>query len=524
MSAANAKVADILRQYAAVLVMEGADRFKVKSYRRAADVIETLDADVGKMVERGDDLQAIPTVGKAISYAIHEIVTTGSMPQLNSILSRTKSELVELTARPALDPKKVMRIYKKLNIGSIAELRGRLEKGEINDVFGSRMAFHVRQGLDERPRMLLETAEAMAAKIESFLKSGPGVERVAIAGSLRRKKDTVGDLNFLIATSKPVAVHRRFSQFGGVTPNAKGGRAEGSFTLSSGLGVTLTCVRPEQWGMALILSTGAVPHLADLRTLAARKKLTLSAESFEKKGIAVTDEAQIYRRIGLSFIAPELREGRGEVQAAAKKVLPELITREDIRGDLHMHTTASDGANSIADMAAAAKKRGYEYIAITDHSQSLKIANGLSEKRLLANIKQIDAYNARQKNFVVLKSAEVDILQDGSLDYRNALLKELDFTICSIHSRFGLDRQQQTDRIRRAMDNRYFNILGHATGRLLLKREGYELDMESIFEHAKANGCHFEINSSPDRLDLSDEHARIAKELGIQIAINSRCP
>jgi DNA polymerase (family 10) len=235
----------------------------------------------------------------------------------------------------------------------------------------------------------------------------------------------------------------------------------------------------------------------------------------------VKAEETVYSTLGLSYIPPELREGRGEIEAARSGTLPKLIEISDLRGDLHMHTVASDGGNSLCEMAAAAKDLGYEYIAITDHSQSLKITNGLTEKRLLAHIRAIDKLNSKLSGITILKSAEVDILEDGKLDYSNAVLKELDLTICSIHSRFSLGVTAQTERIMRAMDNRYFNILGHATGRLLLKREGYGIDVEKLIKHAAASGCFFEINSSPNRLDLSDEHARMAKDAGVKIAINT---
>jgi DNA polymerase (family 10) len=248
------------------------------------------------------------------------------------------------------------------------------------------------------------------------------------------------------------------------------------------------------------------------------KRMKLTAKDL---GASAASEAALYNKLNLTYIEPELREGRGEVAAAAQGMLPALIQLSDLRGDLHMHTTASDGTNTLAEMAAAAQEKGYQYIAITDHSQSLKITNGLSEKRLLQHIKAIDRLNAKLMGLTILKSAEVDILDDGRLDYPKHILKHLDLTICSIHSRFALDKEQQTTRILRAMDNPYFNILGHATGRLLLKREGYQIDIERVIKQAKANSCFFEINSSPDRLDLSAEHARLAKEAGVKIAINT---
>ncbi len=518
MPASNAKVADLLRRYAGVLALEGVDRFKVKAYRRAADTLEAIQSDVSKLIASGEDLQQLPGIGKAISAKIEDIVRTGKLPQLEKATAKLAPELVELAGRPALDPKKVMRAYKKLGINSLAELQQRLDSGEVREALGARMEFHLRQGLDDRPRLLLWAAEKLAVQVEEFLNSMPAVSRVARVGSLRRLQETVGDLNFLVAGESPRKIFQGFAEFGAVQSSAAQGKHEMRFTLSADRSVSLSWSPLEFWGAALLLHTGSAAHLAELSKRAAKKRFRLTAEA---KAAADLDEPAIYRKHGLEFIEPELREGSGEIEAAAQGRLPRLVGLDDLRGDLHMHTTASDGANSLAEMAAAAKERGYEYIAITDHSQSLKITNGLSEKRLFAHIKAIDKLNARLKGLTILKSAEVDILEDGSLDYSDAALKELDLTICSIHSRFALDKQRQTERILRAMDNPYFNFLGHATGRLLLKREGYEVDMERIMEHAKDRGCFFEINSSPDRLDLSAEHARLAKQRGIKIAINT---
>jgi DNA polymerase (family 10) len=521
MAESNAAVAELLRRYATALTLNSADRFKVRAYRRAAETIESLDDDVATLVARKRDLTSIPGVGKAISRTIEEIVRTGRFSLLDQALSKLEPEVLEIAARPALDPKKVLRVYKKLKINSLDQLRQRLDSGEVRELFGARMEYHIRRGLDDRPRMLLYEAEPLALRIEAHVRKIPGVTRVALAGSLRRKKDTVGDINFVVAGKSAASVFKAFSKYGAVKSAERRGKDQMSFRLSSGIGVTLTWSRPEEWGWQLILQTGSAAHLDDLRAHGTRRKIDLSAEGLSKKKIHASEEEQIYRSLRLHFIEPELREGRGEVEAGAARKLPSLVTLEDLKGDLHMHTTASDGANTIREMAEAAKTRGYQYIAITDHSQSLKITNGLSEKRLLQQIKNVDKVNTRLKGIFVLKSAEVDILEDGRLDYSNSVLKELDFTICSIHSRFGLNREQQTERILRAMDNPHFNILGHATGRLLLKREGYELDIDRIIEHAKQAGCHFEINSSPDRLDLSDEHARLAKEQGVKIAVNT---
>jgi DNA polymerase (family X) len=521
MAVNNATVAELLRRYAAVLALEGTDRFKLKAYRKAAETIESLHEDVAVLAQRGSDFTELPGIGRAISQVILEILRSGTLARLDSATKKLSPQRAELATRPRLDPAKVARIYKKLNISSLRELQTALEAGAVRELLGARMDFHVRRGLDDRPRHLLWNIEDLAFSLEEYIRGLDGVAQVAAAGSLRRKQDTLGDLNFLVTGKNSAAIFRQFARFGAVQSTERLEPLEQRFKLSSGITISLRYTKPNEWGLALVLATGSAAHLAELKARAKSQKLSLTAASLSRKGANLAQEKAIYAALGLSLIEPELREGRGEVSAAARHKLPALLKLDDLRGDLHMHTTASDGANSIEEMALAARDRGYEYIAITDHSQSLKITNGLTEQRLFEHIKAIDKTNTRLKGIRILKSAEVDILADGKLDYSDAALRHLDFTICSIHSRFALNREQQTERILRAMDNRHFNILGHATGRLLLKREGYELDFERIVEHAKANGCLFEINSSPDRLDLSDEHARLAKEAGIKIAVNT---
>jgi DNA polymerase (family 10) len=513
----NAQIADFLRRYAAVLVLEGADRFKVKAYRRAAETLETLKQDVTKFVSRGEDLKQLPAIGPGISATIEQIVRTGRLPQLDKALGNLEPGLLELATKPALDPTKIKRIYKKLGIGSLRELKERLDSGELRDVLGARLEFHVRQGLDERPRMLLWAAEKLIPAIQEQLFQCGATQVVAI-GSLRRKKDTVGDLGFLISGQSASTIFKRFARFAAPHPEHAKSKHEKRFQLSEGRTIQLVWSKSEEWGLALLHHTGSDSHLASLVSFAKKQRVPITLKALGRKA---SDEGAVYARLGLQFIEPELREDRGEVEAAAVNALPTLVSLQDIRGDLHMHTTESDGADTLLAMAEAAQERGYEYIAITDHSQSLKITNGLTEKRLFQQIKAIDKLNAKLKGLTVLKSGEVDILEDGKLDYSDAILKELDLTICSIHSRFALNREQQTNRLLRAMDNPYFNILGHATGRLLLKREGYELDFDKLMQHARSRDCFFEINSSPDRLDLSAERARMAKEQGIKIAINT---
>lgn len=517
----NAEVAGLLRQLATALTLEGESRFKIKAYRRAAETLETLDRSVAELVASGDDITELPGVGDAIAAKIAEIVNSGQLRTLDKKLAALSPEIAELASRPRLDPKVVKRVYKKLGISTLAELGEGLESGRIQEALGAGVAFQIQRGLDDRPRMLLYQALPIADAIEAHLRKGPRLLHLSRTGSLRRLEETVGDLNFLISSQSAKASFDHFEKFGSVQSRVDIDRSTSKFQLSSGISVALNWTRAGSWGFALLNSTGSKNHIDEVKRHAKANKRTFSLASLKRAKLDLADESAIYRSFDLEPIPPELREDRGEITAASQGKLPELVTIEDLRGDLHMHTTASDGRNTLKEMADAAKARGYSYIAITDHSQSLKITNGLTERRLLAHIKAIDKLNAKLRGFTILKSAEVDILEDGSLDYSDDMLKELDLTICSIHSRFALNREQQTARIMRAMDNPYFNILGHATGRLLLKREGYEIDFERILKHARANSCFFEINSSPDRLDLSDENAKLVKDGGDMLAVNT---
>ena len=522
MAADNARIAELLRQYAATLVIEGGDRFKINAYRRAAGTIETAELDVAQTVADGGDLTQLPGIGKGIAATITEIVKSGHFSRLEKSVAELPPEMAELATRPALDPKKVQRIYKKLNINSLDALRAALESGQIREVLGGSLEFHVRQGLEDRPRILLPAAERLAEAIETFLRAQVGVEAVAAVGSLRRKEETIGELDFLVASERAAsATFNAFAKFSAVKTVGPQTKTEAEFVLSSGSVVRLACCKPNEWGLEFARRTGSAAHIEALEQRAAEQKLKLTGRGLAAKEIDAADEQAVFTGLGLKFIEPELREGRGEIEAAAADALPELVTTDDFRGDLHMHTTASDGSASIVEMARAAQARGYRYIAITDHSQSLKFTNGLTEDRLRAHCRAIDEANEQLKDFRIFKSSEVDILEDGSLDYSQEMLAELDFTICSIHSKFGLNREKQTERVLRAMDNPYFGILGHATGRLLLRREGYELDMERIVRHAAEVDCFFEINANPNRLDLSDTHAKLAKEAGILIAVNT---
>lgn len=509
----NAEIATQLLSLAQLLSTQGENPFKIRAYRRAAESIKTWPESVDEWVRRDADLTEISGVGKGISGAVREIVQSGSLRHLETLRSAVSPELAALSEFPRLDPKRVLRVYKKLKISSVAELKTKLEEGEIAEQFGARMEHHVRQALEETREMLLFDADEIVPGLQRFLCVKCGAKRAEIAGEFRRRVEVVSELAFVVEADDFPDVVEKFTHYAGHTERVRADDQRAAFRLSSGLLVTLERASAAKWGLALIVATGALAHLEALEAGGYRlEKLARGRESYP------TEEA-VYRKLGLQSIEPELREGRDEVERAARRELPGLVTVQAIRGELHAHSTSSDGAHSIEAMAEAARERGYAYLGISDHSQSLKIAGGVSEEDLWRQIRSIDKLNTRLKAIRVLKSAEVDILADGSLDYPDELLKELDYTVCSIHSKFGLDRKKQTERILRAMDNPYFTFLGHATGRLLLKRKGYELEFDRLITHAKTAGCYFEINSSPDRLDLSAENARLVREAGIKIAI-----
>ena len=510
----NAEIADRLAGLAQLLSTQKENPYKIKAYQRAAAKIRTLSESVEELVRQDSDLTVYAGIGEAISHAVQEIVRTGTLSKLEALRSQASPELAGLSNYPRLDPKRVLRAYKKLGIASVDELRAKLESGELEQALGSRLAQHVRQGVTETHAMLLYRAHESRQAVEGFLLDICKVRAAEAVGDYRRRLETIEELSFIVETDDFAALIARLERYGGRTPLVASTPLSAKLSLSSGVLLRVDRATKENWGLSLIKCTGSKAHL---------RKLTAFTGGWDavKEAGPFASETDFYTKFNLSFIEPELREGHDEVERAQRGTLPDLVTVKDIRGELHAHSTSSDGSNSIEQMAVAARDLGYQYIGITDHSQSLKIARGVSVEDLWKQIRFIDNLNSRLTGIRILKSAEVDILANGALDYPDELLKELDYTVCSVHSHFGLGKQEQTERILRAMDNRYFNILGHATGRLLLKRPGYELDIDRIIHHARHNRCFFEINSSPDRLDLSSGNARLASEAGVKIAIST---
>jgi DNA polymerase (family X) len=510
----NAEIADRLSSLAQMLGLEKANPYRARAYRRAASVIRGLGESVDELVRGDGDLTVYSGIGEAISGAIREIVTTGSLRTLDALRSKATHELAELSEHPRLDPKRILRIYKTLDIHDVALLRSALEDGTIENKFGVRMAQHVRLGLTQTDTVLLYHAHPLCDSIMRFLTTKAGAERVTAVGEYRRHVEIIGKFDFLLQAPQFDRVVDSMMKFGGRTPLVESTETTATYSLPSGPLLYLARAERKNWGLSLIRSTGSAAHLRKLC------RVTGSLNELQKNA-SFADENAFYEHFGMDFIPPELREGLDEVAQSRSGVLPTLVSERDILGDLHAHTHASDGSDSIEEMAVAAQKRGYQYLGVTDHTPSLKIANGQSIEDLWAQIRKIDKLNGKQGEIRILKSAEVDILADGSLDLPDEILRELDYTVCSIHSRFAFGREQQTERVIRAMDSSYFTILGHATGRLLLKRPGYELDFQRVIVHARDRGCFFELNSSPDRLDLSAENARLVKAAGIKIAIST---
>ena len=529
MTVHNAEIARALYRLAELLEIEGANPFRVRAYRNAARTIETLPESVEAMVAGGAELSELPGIGKDLAGKLKEMVETGRLHLLEEVEHRLPPSLVDLASLPGLGPKRIKLLYNKLGVTSVSDLAKAVAAGKLRRLagFGPKLEHKLGQAparhVAAEQRVKLSTAEEIGEALLEHLKAAPGVEEAAIAGSYRRRRETVGDLDIVVASERPAEVMRRFVSYPEVVEVVAQGGTRSTVRLRSGLQVDLRVVPASSYGAALLYFTGSKAHSIKLRGMAVKRGLKINEYGVFKgrRQLAGRTEAEIYDRLGLSYIEPELREDRGEIEAASKHRLPKLVTLADIRGDLHAHTTATDGHNTIAEMAQAARARGYDYLAISDHTRHLTVAHGLDARRLAKQIVEIDRVNRGLRGIEVLKSTEVDILEDGTLDLPDSILKELDFTVCAIHSKFDLAQDRQTERIIRAMDEPYFNILAHPTGRLINERQPYEIDMERIMSAARERGCFLEINAQPDRLDLADGHARMAKEMGVKIAIST---
>lgn len=521
----NAEIAAMFDQAAELLEIQGESPFRVRAYRRAARVVEGLPQSVRSLLSAGRDLSELPGIGKDLAGKIADIIETGHFPLLDTLKQKLPGELGQMVALPGLGPKRVKLLYDKLNVRTLDDLRRVLKTGRLRELkgFGPIIAEKLSDALEKptaEKRFKLSVAEAEAEALVSFLRNGG---RIVVAGSYRRRRDTVGDLDLLVTAKDAVSVGDKLVRYENVAEVLAHGPTRTTVILRSGLQVDVRAVPEESYGAALLYFTGSKSHNIALRGLAIERDWKLNEYGLfaGKRRIAGATEEEIYTKLGLAFVPPELREDRGEVALAKTNRLPRLVTRSDIRGDLHVHSDWTDGTATIAAMAEAARSLGYAYIALTDHSRRVAMAHGLDPARLSRQIREIDRLNGRLRGITILKGIEVDILRDGTLDLPDASLAKLDIVIASVHSFFDLPRQAQTDRIIRAMQNRYVSIVGHPTGRLIGEREPLDVDMERVIATAREHGCHLEINAQPDRLDLNDLHAYAAKEAGVKLVIST---
>ncbi|MGD2245264.1 MAG: DNA polymerase/3'-5' exonuclease PolX [Candidatus Aminicenantes bacterium] len=530
MSVHNSDLAEIFSRIADLLELKGENPFRIRAYRNASRTVGGLSKSVADLVKKEKDLSHLPGIGKDLAGKIKKIVETGSHPLLAELEKELPSELPDLMKIQGMGPKKTKELFEKLGIKSIEELKKAAAEKKIQslDGFGEKTEQNILDELDriktkkgEKERIKISVAEQIAQPLVKYLKKTAGVKDIEVAGSYRRQKETVGDLDILATCRKGSKVMERFINYDEVAKILSRGKTKSSVVLRSGLQVDLRVAPQVSFGSALHYFTGSKEHNIAVRKMGVKKNLKINEYGVFRgeKRIAGRTEKEVYKQVGLPCIEPELRENRGELEAAKKRNLPELIVLDDIKGDLHVHTKSTDGHYSLEEMAEAAKKRGYDYIAITDHSQHVKVAKGLNAERLWKQIEQIDQWNKKRGVIRILKSIELDILEDGSLDLPDEVLKKLDLVVCAIHYKFNLSREKQTERIIRAMDHPCFNIFSHPTGRLINERKPYEINMEEVMKAAKEKGCYLELNSHPDRLDLNDIDCKMAKDMGVKIAI-----
>jgi DNA polymerase (family X) len=525
----NADIAEIFNKIADLLDIESANPYRIRAYRTAARTIAELPRSAADLVERGEDLSQLPGIGKDLAEKIKEIVETGTLAQLQELEKATPRELGELMDIGGLGPKRVHILHQKLGIKSLEDLREAVRQKKIRSLkgFGQKTEEKIAAEIDKlagaAKRFLLITVEETVQDLVDRLKQVRGVKEVMAAGSYRRRRETVGDIDILATCAQGSEVMETFVNYEDVDEVAAHGPTRSTVVLRSGLQVDLRVVPEESYGAALHYFTGSKAHNIAVRKLGVKKGLKINEYGIFKddEPAGGRREEDVFAAVDLAFIVPELREDRGEIEAAQQGRLPQLITLEDVRGDLHTHTKVTDGRNTLEEMAEAAAALGYEYLAITNHSQRVTMAKGLDVKRLRQEMERIDGFNDKSRGIRLLKAIEVDILEDGALDLPDEVLRELDVTVCSVHYNRNLPRQRMTERIIRAMDNPYFHILGHPTGRLIGKRGPYEVEMEKLLKAAKERGCFMELDAQPDRLDLNDAHCKLAKDLGVKIAVST---
>jgi DNA polymerase (family 10) len=525
----NADIAAVFAKIADLLEIESANPFRIRAYRNAARILGELGRDVRGMVEKGENLAELPGIGDDLSRKVQEIVTTGTCGLLHKLEGELPPAITELLNIPGLGPKRVRALWQELHVHTLDELQRAAREGKIQALpgFGEKTERNILEAVQARARtpgrMLLAVAVQYAEGLAGYLRATPGAKEVVVAGSFRRGRETVGDLDLLVTAATGAPVMQRFAAYDEVRELLSAGETRASAVLECGLQVDVRLVAQESYGSALQYFTGSKAHNIALRSIARERRLKLNEYGVFRgeKRIAGDTEESVYRTLGLPWIPPELRENQGEVEAARHGLLPALVERDDLRGDLHCHTSASDGHNSLKEMALAARAAGLGYLAVTEHSQRLKVAHGLDPARLLKHMEEVERVNAGLEGMVLLKGVEVDILEDGRLDLPDDVLGGLDLVVGAVHGSFNLPRAKQTTRILRAMEHPHFSILAHPTGRMLGTREAMDVDWLRVVRKARERGCFLELNAQPERLDLTDGLCRMARDEGVLVSVAS---
>jgi DNA polymerase (family 10) len=531
MSVTRDQVVDVLQRIALLLELQGENPFKVRAYHNGARALEMLEGDLGTLV-REDQLKGIPGIGEALREKISTLVTTGKLPYYEELVAQFPPKLFELFDVPGLGPKKIKALYEQLNVASLADLEKACQNDRIAalDGFGAKTQEKLLHSLETLKqgagRHLASVAAHASATLLEDLRAHPDTIRLSAGGSTRRRNETVHDIDIIVSTRNPAAISRAFREHPLVDRVLAAGDTKSSVMLKNGLQADLRVVSDEEYPFALMYFTGSKEHNIVLRGLAQDRGWTLNEYRLApvKKGAAkiprIRDERDIYELFGFDYIEPELRENRGEFEAAAKHKLPDLVKLEQLKGTFHNHTRASDGRNTLAEMAAAAQELGLQYLGIADHSKASFQANGLDAARLKKQIAEIKALNKDFDGFRLFSGTECDILKDGSLDFSDSVLAQLDYVVASVHSSFTLGEAEMTKRLIRAMENPHVTMLGHMTGRLLLKRESYAVNIPAVLDAAAETGTFIELNADPHRLDMDWRWWRLAKEKGVQCVIN----
>jgi DNA polymerase (family 10) len=530
----NAEIAAALRELGILYALDGADRFRVLAYREAARTARDSPLSLEQLAKEGR-LTELPGIGKTLAEKIVTLIETGSIPSAEKLKAKFPASLVEVTRVPGLGARTARRLYDELGVEDLESLRAAAEEGRIRGLrgLGPKAEENVLAALETLPdrgeeseRRLLSQVLPVATELAAALEAQPAAGRVVVAGSARRWAETCKDIDLVATATDPAALGSALAAHELVSAARSAGDAGASVLTNAGIKVDLRITPEETFGDLLQHFTGSAEHNVELRERALARGLSVSENGVaEVDGDRVhrfSDEAGVYELLGLPYIEPELREGRGEIDAAETGELPELVTQDQIRGDLHCHTTLSDGRNSLEEMAAAARARGYAYLAVTDHSATHGFGNDVSAARLADRIEEVRAWNAQAPpGFRLLAGSEVNIGIDGAPDYPDELLRELDWVVASVHTSFAISERAMTERVVTAIDHPLVDCIGHLTGRLLLRREPYAIDIERVAEAAARTGTMIEINGNPNRRDLSDRHARLAAELGVTIVCNT---